>query len=125
MYRCGRLRRYLYRLRSAKLPQDTQSAIDELERNKHILRSKLEDTLKRIAAQRAELDRLEEAAVTEMVKEDSEYQGFAGTNLEQAIESSDADLLTAAALEEETCSEMNDTDSVEDFGESSLAKCQN
>ncbi|OIW30059.1 hypothetical protein CONLIGDRAFT_562822, partial [Coniochaeta ligniaria NRRL 30616] len=69
-----------------KLRQSTQSAIEELERNKHVLRSKLEDTLKRVAAQRAEFDRLQNAAVTEMVKEDGEYQAFAGTNLEQAIE---------------------------------------
>jgi hypothetical protein len=108
-----------------KLRRDTQSAIGELERNKHVLISKLEDTLKRIATQRAELDRLEEVAVAEMVKEDGEYQAFTGTNLEQDIDCSEAEPLNAnAAFQQETSSEMNDGDSVEEIGESSLAGCQ-
>lgn len=107
-----------------KLRRDTQLAIEELERNKHILSSKLAETLKRIAAQRTELYRLEEAAITEMVKEDGEYQVFAGMNLEQAIVSSEATALTAAVTENETSSDMDDTFSVEDYEEPTLARCQ-
>lgn len=47
--------------------------------------------------QRAELDRLEEVAVAEMVKEDGEYQAFTGTNLEQDIEFSEAEPLNDIA----------------------------
>ncbi|KAH6874201.1 hypothetical protein B0T10DRAFT_449413 [Thelonectria olida] len=96
-----------------KLRRDTQLVIGELERNKHVLSSKLGETLKRTAAQRAELDRIEEEAIAEMVKEDGEYQVFAGSNLEQAIVSIDA---TAVALENEISSGVDDIDSVEDYG---------
>ncbi|KAB5511395.1 hypothetical protein GE09DRAFT_1015037, partial [Coniochaeta sp. 2T2.1] len=74
------------RLRSLKeLRRETQSTIEELERNKHVLGSKLDENLKRIAAERAELDRLEKVAVREMCEEDHQYQVYAGTNLERAI----------------------------------------
>lgn len=103
------------------LRRDTQSAIEELERNKHLLGSKLDETLKRIAAQREELDRVEQSAITEMVKEDGEYQVLAGSNLEQAIASSEAMALTAAVTGNETSSDMDDVDSVEDCRVSGLA----
>jgi hypothetical protein len=108
-----------------KLRRDTQTAIEELEHNKHVLISKLEDSLKRIAAQRAELDRLEEVVVADMAKEDGEYEAFTGTNLEQGIECSEGDPLNAITVfQQETSSEMNDVDTVEVTGESSLAGCQ-
>jgi hypothetical protein len=100
----------------SKLRRETQLAIEELERNKQVLSSKLAETLKRIATQRAELDRLAEMAITEMVTENSEYQGFAGTNLEQAIASAEAAAVTAVAIEKEISSDMDDIDSVEDYG---------
>ncbi|KAK3936165.1 hypothetical protein QBC46DRAFT_461632 [Diplogelasinospora grovesii] len=62
------------------LRRGTQLAIEELERNKH-----LSEIRKNIAIQRAELARLEEVVVAEMIKEDGEYQTFAGTNLKQVI----------------------------------------
>ncbi|KAE9374093.1 hypothetical protein N431DRAFT_543550 [Stipitochalara longipes BDJ] len=93
--------------------RDTQLAIEELERNKHVLSSKLTKNLKKIAAARAELDRLEEEAIAEMVKEDGEYQVFAGTNLEQAIASSEETTVTAAATEKGTSSDVDDIDSAE------------
>ncbi len=98
-----------------KFRRDTQSAIEELERNKHVLISRLGDTLKRIAAQRAELGRLEELAVAEMVKEDGEYEVFTGTNLEQDIEYSETDAIVVS--QQEMKSEMNDVDSVEEIYE--------
>lgn len=76
------------RLRSlSELRRDTQSTIEELECNKHVLGAKLDEHLKKIAAERAELDRLEEGAIREMLEEDGQYQVYAGTNLEQAIAS--------------------------------------
>jgi hypothetical protein len=107
-----------------KLRWDTHSAIEELERNKQVISSKLNDKLKRIAEQRVELDRLEEAAIAEMLKEDGEYQVYAGTNLEQSIMPTEGSALTAAATENETTSEIDDTESVEDHEESSSTKCE-
>ncbi len=107
----------------AKLRRDTRSAIEELERNKHVLISRFEETLKRIAAQRAELDRIEEVAVAEMVKENGEYEAFTSTNLEQDIECSGSDAVKVASVQQETSSEMNDVDSAEEIGESSFAGC--
>ncbi len=99
-----------------RIRRDTQSAIEELERNKHVLMSRLGDTLKRIAAQRAELDRLEELAVAGMVKEDGEYEVFTGANLEQDIEYSETDPLNAIVVsQQEMGSEINDVDSVGEY----------
>ncbi|KAH7118178.1 hypothetical protein B0J13DRAFT_569668 [Dactylonectria estremocensis] len=85
-----------------KLRRDIELVIEELERNKH-----------RTADQRAELDRIEEEAIAEMVKEGGEYQVFAGSNLEQAIMSLDA---IAVTMENEISSDVDDIDSVEDYG---------
>ncbi|EDN04901.1 predicted protein [Histoplasma mississippiense (nom. inval.)] len=86
------------------------------------LGSKLDETLKRIARSAGkELDRVEQSAITEMVKEDGEYQVLAGSNLEQAIASSEAMALTAAVTGNETSSDMDDVDSVEDCRVSGLA----
>ena len=79
--------------------------------------------MKRIAAQRAELDRIEEVAVAEMVKENGEYEAFTSTNLEQDIECSGSDAVKVASVQQETSSEMNDVDSAEEIGESSFAGC--
>lgn len=102
-----------------KLRRETQSVIEELERTKHVLSSKLDSTLKKIAEQRAELDRIREAAITEMVTQDGEYQLLASTNLEQFILSSEDITLTPTAKVNEGNSDVDDTDSVEDYGESS------
>jgi hypothetical protein len=102
-----------------KLRQDTQKMIEELERNKNLLSSKLTDTLETIAAQRAELDRLEEAAIAEMIKEDSQYQAFAGIKLDQAIASSDENDLTVILTKPESNFDGGYIESFEDFGESS------
>lgn len=96
-----------------KLRWDIQLVIEELERNKHVLSSKLGETLKRTAAQRAELNRIEEEVIAKIVKEDGEYQVFAGLNLEQAIISLDA---TAVTMENEISSDVDHIGSVEDYG---------
>jgi len=49
-----------------------QLTIGELNRNKDLLESKLNSKFKKIADERAELDRLEQLAVEEMLREDRE-----------------------------------------------------
>lgn len=92
----------------AKIRQTTQLAIEELEGNKHVLSSKLEETLKRIATKRAELDRQEEAAIKETVEEDREYQALAGTHLELAFEARDTSDKAAATTANETGSDTEE-----------------
>lgn len=56
-----------------------------MKRNKDLLESKLADISKKIAAQRAELERLKYIVVEDLLREVKEYYTFAGANLEQAI----------------------------------------
>ena len=102
-----------------RLRRTTQFAIGELERNKHVLISKTEETLKRIATQRAALDRKEEAAIAEMKEEDAEYQLLAGTNLELAVATPEPSTITSATPANETGSDTEE-ESVRD-GETVLA----
>ncbi|OCK80284.1 hypothetical protein K432DRAFT_434859 [Lepidopterella palustris CBS 459.81] len=98
-------------------------AIEELERNKHVLSSKLEETRKSIAAQREELDRLEKAAVSEMIREDGDYQQFAGRNLLQGITPEEVTVLGAATTEKGTDSDVEDTESADNDKDSSCTEC--
>lgn len=66
-----------------------QKNIVEMENNKSMLETKLRKTLDDIAAQRAELDRLEKAAVVDVQRADAEYQSYIGTHLEQSLEQAD------------------------------------
>ncbi|KAI0538482.1 hypothetical protein GGR58DRAFT_526058 [Xylaria digitata] len=102
------------RLKSlADLRRTVQQAIEELEGNKHVLSSKLTETLKRIAAQRAELDRAEEAAITDMMREDGEYQAFAGKNLEEIAVFSEVHTLVGSSRKDETSSNADDADTMD------------
>jgi paraquat-inducible protein B len=100
-----------------RLRRETQSIIGELERNKHILNTKREKTQQRIAAQRAELDRLEKALFANMVKEDSDYQALAGANLEQATMMVDMNS-TNAICNGGMDVDVGDNESVDDFEDS-------
>ncbi|KAK5011505.1 hypothetical protein LTR28_001222 [Elasticomyces elasticus] len=96
----------------SRLRRETQLTIDELKRNKDLLESRLAEKLRKIAAQRAELNHLEHAAVEDMLKEDREYQTLAGANLEQAIISPETIVQSVATTENETSSEADvDADS--------------
>ncbi|KAF2965964.1 hypothetical protein GQX73_g7574 [Xylaria multiplex] len=102
------------RLKSlADLRRTIQQAIEELEGNKHVLSSKLTETLKRIAAQRAELDRAEEAAIADMMREDGEYQAFAGKNLEEVAVFSEVHTLVGSSRKDETSSNADDADTMD------------
>ncbi|TWU70370.1 hypothetical protein ED733_000101 [Metarhizium rileyi] len=65
----------------SRLRRDTTTALDELGRNKHLLRAKLDDTLQNISEQRKTLDNLEKTAIEEMAREDGEYQLLAGPSM--------------------------------------------
>jgi hypothetical protein len=100
-----------------RLRRETQMVTEEFERNKHVLGSKLDDTLNKIALERAKLDRLEEAAIEDMAKEDKEYQNFAGTSLEEAIMDSKMPMVVA---EDDMTSDVDDTDSLTGSEQTSL-----
>ncbi|KAK0386391.1 hypothetical protein NLU13_6228 [Sarocladium strictum] len=85
--------------RISRLRGDTRAIVEELEQNKHFLRSKLDETLRKIADQRRELQALEEDAIAEMAKEDQEYGALAGQMLTQAIAPSDDSSSTAMDTE--------------------------
>lgn len=95
------LKNHLYTEKIGKLRRDTQTIIEELEQNKHFLRSRLDETLQRIASQRAELEIMEAMAVAKMKKEDDEYQTLADRSFEEAIEPSEASFSTAFETEQD------------------------
>ena len=70
--------------------------------------------MKSIATQRAQLDMLEKTAISEMVREDDDYQQLAAMNLLQAITSKEAAVLSATATEEEAHSEVEDIENADD-----------
>ncbi|KXS95075.1 hypothetical protein AC578_9598 [Pseudocercospora eumusae] len=91
-----------------------QFALAEIERNKDSLGASIVATQKDFADRRAELDRLEKAAIAEMLAEDSEYQKSAGERLERDIVLAGAD--HSVPFEDQV--EMDDADS--DSGPSEL-----
>lgn len=93
-----------------QLRRETQLTIGELKRNKDLLESQLNSKLKQISDQRAELDRLEHQAVEEMLKADKEYQILAGTNLDEAVQSSDTSIHSTAPTEIASRSESEPDD---------------
>lgn len=62
-----------------------QTSIEELERNKHLLQSKFNEKIQAIMAERTRLQQMEEAAKTELIKEDREYQEIMARSLEESI----------------------------------------
>ncbi|OAP55055.1 hypothetical protein AYL99_10755 [Fonsecaea erecta] len=95
----------------SRLRLDTQLTLGELKRYKDLLESNVTSKLRDIATQRAELDRLEEEAVQDMLREDKEYQRLAGMSLNQAMETPDTVLHSQAPTELDTKSDCDpDTD---------------
>ena len=86
----------------SRLRRETQMTIDDVRRNKDLLESQLSSKLKKIAYQKAELERLEQIAISDMLKEDKEYQILAGVNLDQAMESPVTALQSVAGTDRET-----------------------
>lgn len=96
-----------------RLQQDTQMAVKELESNKHVLTSQLGETIKRIATQQTELDRLKAAAIADMMREDRKYQLFAGMNLETAMTSSESTAQASTVTENNAGSGREDMDNAD------------
>ncbi|KAK8142827.1 hypothetical protein G3M48_008189 [Beauveria asiatica] len=104
------------RKKISKLRRDTTTALDELGRNKHLLRAKLDDTLQNISEQRKTLDNLEKTAIEEMTREDGEYQLLAGECVEAAIAPSEASFSTAFDAPKDDGTVYDDTDSTNEYG---------
>ncbi|KAI0196467.1 hypothetical protein F4808DRAFT_439748 [Astrocystis sublimbata] len=104
-----------------ELRRNIHQSIEELERNKHVLSSTLKQALKKIAVQRAELDRLEEMAIADMMKEDGEYQAFAGKNLEATVQVTSGAQSSAAASTEATVKD-DDASSTNDDADAGLSE---
>ncbi|KAI3317001.1 hypothetical protein HD806DRAFT_516348 [Xylariaceae sp. AK1471] len=94
----------------AKLRRETQATIEELQRNKHFLRSRLGDTLRGIMVQREELQRLEDEAIAEMKREDTEYQMLAGRSISETLTTSEASFSTAIDTRKESVTGADDMD---------------
>lgn len=88
-------------LKLSSFRREATMAIEEFKRNKDVLETRHKQKLKSIAAKRAELDRLERAAIDEMQKNNEEYQAIVGSNLEMAILPPTTVLHSAIASESE------------------------
>ena len=100
----------------SKVRRATQAAMEELQRNKQFLRSRLEDMLKGLATQRAELKRLEDNAIAELEREDRAYDMFAGKSVDEVISPSEASFSTAMETDAITMIKGDNADDVDEEG---------
>jgi len=101
----------------SKVRRATQAAMEELQRNKQFLRSRLEDMLKGLATQRAELKRLEDNAIAELEREDRAYEMFAGKSVDEVISPSEASFSTAMETDAITMIRADNADDVDEEGD--------
>ncbi|KAJ4409222.1 hypothetical protein N0V82_009495 [Gnomoniopsis sp. IMI 355080] len=73
---------------------EVQRVSTEMEDHKCMLEAKMNRTLERIAAERAELDRQEREAIEGTAQADEEYQLYAAANLEQRLANCEDDVTT-------------------------------
>lgn len=90
----------------ANMRREIKSALQKIERNKHLLELELNETLEDIAVQRDILLRREKDAMAEMVEVDGLYQAMIGTELEIGIMASSAVSLAVSppVITIDTCS---------------------
>lgn len=93
-----------------KLRHNTMTTAEELQWNQQFLRSKLDETLRGIKAQREELNRMQSAAIAKMEEEDTEYQTLAMRSIEEAMASSESSFSTA--IETSTAGRRDDSDDI-------------
>lgn len=103
-----------------ELRRQTVATVEELQRNQQFLRSKLNDTLRSIEAQREELKRLEELAIAEMEEEDVEYKNLASKSISEAVATSEASFSTApeanrAVVVDNSHRDLSDNEDFEDM----------
>ncbi|KAK0871015.1 hypothetical protein LTR12_018030, partial [Friedmanniomyces endolithicus] len=84
----------------------------QFKRNKDLPKSRLAETLKELAAQKAEVEHLKWVAVEDILREDKGYETLAGTYPEEANVLLETELKSAAAIQSETGSDADlNTDS--------------
>lgn len=71
----------------AVLRPSTAWAIKEVERNKAVLGSKLEEKLREVAARQAEVDAFKEKSMLEITAEDEAFKSVLGSGVEEALRS--------------------------------------
>ena len=91
----------------SRIRVETQLTLGELKRTKDLLESKLTSKLKNIAAQRAQLDELEQMAINEMLRADKECQISAGDNLNQSVGSPDTVIQSETSTDADAKSEAD------------------
>lgn len=91
----------------SRLRHETHLVVEDIKRNKDLLESQLAVKMRRMAAQRMELDRLEQSIIVDMLKEDHEYQQYAGTILTQAIDFPETAVQSAAGSEQDPESDVD------------------
>jgi hypothetical protein len=87
--------------------QQVQATMEDMERNKDLLESRMATTRAQFAARKAELERQEREALEDTVKEDKEYTAFAGESLEQALDTPATGIDNQESMDEES---FSDTD---------------
>lgn len=88
----------------------TKSAMDELQENRKLSQSKLQETLQSIAAQEKELARLKCVATAEKEKEDQGYEKIAMKGIQEAIKVAQASFFTPVSAKTETGTGSDATD---------------
>lgn len=69
-----------------RLRRQTHSTVDELKRRKDLIEARIASTREQFAARKVELERLEQAAVADLLKENLQCVSLAGSHLEEALE---------------------------------------
>jgi hypothetical protein len=92
-----------------RLRQDIESRIRDMEFNKNFLENRLDEQLRAIEEQRAELDRQEREAIATMLKDDQENKMLIGSLLEASCK--EAFVLDDSGEEEATTVDREQTDS--------------
>lgn len=90
----------------SQLRHETHQIVQDIKQKMHIIDSDYAAKMKEIAARRVELDRLEQQATADMLKEEQECRSLAGLSLLQVIDSPDTIIISAAASEEDTESDL-------------------
>ncbi|OQN95546.1 hypothetical protein B0A48_18390 [Cryoendolithus antarcticus] len=93
-------------LKMAQLRRRLHFSIGEIERNKNLLGAKISATQKEHGFKKAELDRMESAAIAEMILEDSEYERLVGERLERDTDLAGVDHGSTVQGQDETYLEM-------------------
>jgi hypothetical protein len=97
-----------------RLHLEIESRLRDMEINKNLLENRLDEQLRAISEQRAELDRMEQEAIATMLKDDQENKILIGSFLEascrEAFEMDDIKQVETAIDRSQTDSDENNDD---------------